>query len=710
VRARISGGATGLACTALLLGLVAACGPSKEPPPGSTGTQGQGGAGSGGGSNTGGSGAGGNGGGVYPPVAFDPAYDDNFDPPAGAAYADDYKVVGATTPPSWSWGKIELLEGMQRYRTEGWNLRTQKLRWQDTFQDKDPITGNDYPLRTYMGELNQELVDAFNLQYKDACAGTVGSMGAPACAEPGPQRPAARFVLLHHGPKTAQKMCDATKTPVLLVHGAMQTGNVWLYPGGNDGKGNAYPGTTQKTGFVQALEAENVCTYAVTFGSFHGDNFNQAINLSNAIRRVTELTGQSKVDVVAWSKGVLSVDLYLSNVATWNDWGPKYFERVAAEEAKAVPAFRKNVRTYVALSGPHLGIDLNFRHPFNDLVIFSTHESAPVGQGPVVWGYMSAIQCVTWGYFAGPNSPFPNFNAMSLCENRGAMWPDFWTRIYASNITGLDADGKPQSSTSLKDLNVGEGVDAAKFNFDQYNIAMWGSVNEKGKYVSAYLGQLQTTYDLRSSYPIPNRQVKPLSDYDWSSLDTDEEKWRAWINVYKAAYNPAGGVGGWVDDDDGHVACRETAYEPQKSPCKAKHVYYDAKRAEDYTLGYATYTLMDGIGIQAAMEMGGNMIERLRHHGLSPDLDFLYVLHGSKPGAAGSIFEYDGMQCPTCDPKGDGVLFDVSVAAQDQLTQGWTADQKASKSKQEGVAYGHLEVGVTPAVWTKMIAQFKAQP
>jgi hypothetical protein len=68
------------------------------------------------------------------------------------------------------------------------------------------------------------------------------------------------------------------------------------------------------------------------------------------------------------------------------------------------------------------------------------------------------------------------------------------------------------------------------------------------------------------------------------------------------------------------------------------------------------------------------------------------------------------MACPTCDPKGDGVLFDVSIAARDQLTQGWTSTSKTTKSKQEGVPYGHLEVGTTPAVWTKMISQFKALP
>jgi len=629
-------------------------------------------------------------------------YNAYFDAPLASGYVDGYNVVGSITPPSWSWGKIELLEGKQKFRTEGYNLRTAKGRWQDTFED------STYPLRTYFGALNQQLVDGFNIFYKSTCAGTVGSSAAAACASKGPTRPEARFVLLHQGPKTAAAQCDKTKTPVLLVHGAMQNANVWLYPGGNNGSGGTYPGTTQATGFVQALETEQICTYAVTFGNFHGDNFNQATHLANAIARVKALTGKTKVNVVAWSKGVVAADLYMSNPATWADWGPKYFEQLAALQAKAVPAFKKDIRTYVALSGPHLGIDLNFRHPYNPLLIYSTAESAPLGQGPVTWSWMSAVQCVTWGYADSPNDIFPNPYAYSVCENRGGMWPDYWTRIYTSNITGLDSTGKPLSTKTLSALNTEQG--ASNVSFDKYNLAMWGSVDDSGKLVSAYLGQMQVAYDLRPYYPIPNREDDPYS-YDWSTLDTDEYKWRDWA-VMKINYNPWNVLGGagYMLDDTAHTTCRATAYDPIGFPCRAKHSYYHAATAESYTFGYAQYKLMDGIGIKAVMEMGGNLIARLKSHGLSTDLDYLYVLHGTSGGAGGQVFEIDGMDCPTCDPKGDGVLFNVSIAARDQLTQGWTSTNKTAKSKQEGVPYGHLEVGTTPAVWTKMISQFKALP
>ncbi|WP_050429224.1 esterase/lipase family protein [Chondromyces crocatus] len=683
----------------LVLGLLAAaCG--SDPEPGPDGSGGAGAGAGGGGAQGGEGGTGGQGAGTseYPSEPVAAPFDVYFDPPVDERYADAHRVVGAIEGPLWGWGTTELLEGFQAFRSEGYNLRTQKLRWEDTYEDAS------YPLRTFNGELNQHLVDAFNLHYAHGCAGTAGMSGAVDCPAPGPTRPEARFVLLHHGPDTAALACDRDRTPVLLVHGALQNGNVWLFPGGNDGAGNAYPGTVQTTGFVQALEAEGVCTFAVTFGSFHGDNFNQATHLSNAVARIREITGAPKVDVVGWSKGVVAADLYLADVATWDDWGPKHFERLAAEQARRVPRFDADVRTYVALSGPHLGLDLNWRHPYNNLLIASTEENAPIGQGPMVWSWMKAMQCVSFGY--GPQ----NVYAVSVCEDRGATWLDYWRRIYFSNITGLDDEGRPVTDMGLGELNAEQGLAASAYEFDKYNLALWGSIDDSGKHVSAYWGQLQVAYDLRSAYPIPNRQDDPPS-YDWSQLDTDETKWRDWLQL-KVDYLPTPpftGAGALLDDA-GHTMCRHTAYEPEASVCEARHVSHDPLNAEEYAQGYARYRLMGGLGMAAAMEMGGNLIERLRGHGLSPALDSLYVVHGTTAGAPGTAFEIDGMDCPTCDPHGDGVLFDVSIAARDQLTQGWSEEDKATRSKQDGVPHGHLEVGVSPEVWSRILDHFAAVP
>lgn len=613
---------------------------------------------------------------------------------ANAAPTNSYAVVGTYTPPSWSWGQIELLEGKQLFRSEYYNRRTEKLRSQDTYQS------SSYPVRTYFGSLNQQLVDSFNLHYKNTCATTAGST----CPVPGPTRPEARFALLHKGRKTAARTCNVNLTPTLLVHGAMQDGNVWLFPNGNDGTGSAYGGASQVTGLVQDLESKGRCVYAVTFGSFHGDNYSQAIHVANAVKRIKALhPGVARVDVVGWSKGVLAVDAWLANAPSWTGFSTtRFFERMAAEQAKAVPAYDDSVRVYVALSGPHKGIDLNFRHPIHTLTIASTSYNAPVGRGPMPWTYFSAFQCVNWG------SDVPWYNnpyAESVCEGSGGTWPDYFRRIYVSNITSLDSTGKPVSGGLLKTLNVNQGVSSTAFSFDEYNMSMFGSVNDSGKYVNAYVGQLQTAEDLRGLYPIPDR-----SAYGWSDVDQDEERYFPWVDQ-KLVYNPYNPfvAAGYLSNT--HTQCKSTAYDPVGSPCYAYHAYYYNQNAEGYdSLGYGKYRIIQGLGIAAAKEMGGKFITRLSERGLDARLPSLYVLYGTTYGASTDArYETDGMTCPTCSVNGDGVLFNASIAAVNQLTQGWTSTKKSVDAKQEGVPYGHLEVGVTPAVWGKISSHFTSR-
>ena len=613
-----------------------------------------------------------------------------FDPVASPT--DSYSVVGTYTPPSWSWGQIELLEGKQEFRSEYYNRRTEKLRDQDTYQS------SDYPLRTYWGSLNQQLVNAFNLKYGNSCATTAGST----CPVPGPTRPEARFVLLHKGRATAARTCNVNLTPTLLVHGALQDANVWLFPNGNDGSGHAYGGATQVTGLVQALEAQGRCTYAVTFGNFHGDNFSQATHLANAIARIKALhPGVPRVDVVAWSKGVLAVDAWMTNAPSWTGFSTtRFFERLAAAQAARVPAYRDDVRVYVALSGPHGGIDLNFRHPIHTLTIASTSWNAPVGRGPMPWTYFSAFQCVTWG----PDVPwYNNPYAEGVCEGAGGTWPDYFRRIYVSNLSGLDSTGKPMSSGTLQALNVNQGLSSSSFAFDEYNLSLFGAVNDGGKFVTAYSGQLQAVADLRPTYPIPDR-----TGSEWSSVDPDEDRYFPWVDQ-KLVYNPYNPyvAAGYLDDSD-HRKCRTAAYDPAGSPCFAYHAYNTNQNVEGYdALGYGKYRIIQGLGISAAKEMGGNFVARLASRGLDARLPSLYVLYGTSAGT--DPYETDGMSCPTCTPHGDGVLFETSIAAVNQLTQGWTSTKKTADAKQEGVAYSHLEMGTTPAVWNKIIAQLASR-
>ena len=600
-------------------------------------------------------------------------------------FTGNYRVVGTYTPPSWSWGQIELLEGRQRFRSEYYNPRTMKLRDQDTYQS------SDYPLRTYFGSLNQQLVNAFNVYYGNSCATTAGAI----CPTPGPTKPEARFVLLHKGPRTAVGNCQVTKTPTLLVHGAIQDANVWLFPNGNNGTGGTYGGAAQVTGMVQDLEAKGRCVYALTFGSFHGDNFNHAIHVANAVQRVKALhPGVARVDVVAWSKGVLAVDPWLANAATWGGFSTtRFFERLAKEQASQVPAYDDSVRVYVPLSGPHKGIDLNFRHPIHTLTIASTASNAPVGRGPMPWTYFSAMQCVTFGY----SVPwFNNPYAESVCKDSGGVWTDYFRRIYLSNITGLSSTGTPVYASSLQTLNTNQGLSSSLFNFDDYNMSLFGAVNTSGKYVTAYPGQLQAAYDLRGTYPIPDRSASA-----WDNIDPDENRYFPWLDT-KLIYNPYNPwvAAGYMASSD-HRVCRTTAFDPVGSPCFAYHAYSTNQNREAYdTLNYGKYRIMDGLGINAAMEMGGKFITRLAEHGLDSRLPSLYVLYGTSGGT--QPFETDGMTSTTSTLRSDGVLFEASIAAMTQLTQGWTSTKINADAKQEGVALDHLSMGITPAVWTKI--------
>jgi hypothetical protein len=190
-----------------------------------------------------------------------------------------------------------------------------------------------------------------------------------------------------------------------------------------------------------------------------------------------------------------------------------------------------------------------------------------------------------------------------------------------------------------------------------------------------------------------------LGSSDWQDIDPDENRFFPWIRPKLLFLG-----GGYLDDSD-RTHCRKAAFLPSASPCIAWHTYYNARNVEATSGFYNKYELLSGLGIDTAVEMGGHFIARLAAGGLDPRLESLYVLYGDSLGAdPTAAYETDGLSCPTCAANGDGVLFKESVAALDQLTQGWSTTKKSADAKQEGVAYGHLEVGVTPAVWSRIIA------
>ncbi|WP_199434493.1 esterase/lipase family protein [Qaidamihabitans albus] len=134
-------------------------------------------------------------------------------------------------------------------------------------------------------------------------------------------------------------------TPVLLVHGANDNPDrAWANPGesGDFGCGSAScPGT----GLMQYLSSRGHRVFAIGFAHKQGDNYQQAQQVGDAIAIIKSRLGVSAVDVVGWSKGMMSARMYVASVRP--DWGR---------------AYAGDVRRLLLLGGPNGGYDYPFAH------------------------------------------------------------------------------------------------------------------------------------------------------------------------------------------------------------------------------------------------------------------------------------------------------------------------------------------------------------
>lgn len=134
--------------------------------------------------------------------------------------------------------------------------------------------------------------------------------------------------LLHVAPSEKKPR----QIPVLLVHGAALNGNSWTVDFEEEGKGLA-----------RYLAENGFQVFAVTFNHPHGDNRIQAVQLADAVKRVLERTGQSKVDIVCHSKGGIAFRTWVQGLS------------------RAV--YNGEVRRALFLGVPNLGTDQVFRRP-----------------------------------------------------------------------------------------------------------------------------------------------------------------------------------------------------------------------------------------------------------------------------------------------------------------------------------------------------------
>ncbi|HZS15801.1 MAG TPA: lipase [Candidatus Dormibacteraeota bacterium] len=166
----------------------------------------------------------------------------------------------------------------------------------------------------------------------------------------GSSQPLGSQFLLYYAPgwNTGSKA-----VPVLLVMGAADNVDREYADPALNGAGTCGASSCPSTGLMQYLSGAGYRVFAVDFSNIQGDNYQQAQTISDAIQVIKSKTGQSQVDVVAWSKGAFPARMYVAGVRP--SWGR---------------AYQNDVRKLIMLGGPQGGLDYVFAHgaPGNILI------------------------------------------------------------------------------------------------------------------------------------------------------------------------------------------------------------------------------------------------------------------------------------------------------------------------------------------------------
>jgi len=280
-----------------------------------------------------------------------------------------------------------------------------------------------------------EWVDGFYTPHVATCFGT--------------STPESGSFLLHVGTSIAL----ARGTPILFVPGA---------------------GDNASRGFITMathMDIEGRPTFALTFPTPHGDVYQHAELLADAIAVVKARTGAEQVDLVAHSKGGIATAVYLSNLAD-TAWDGGAYESVGTR-------YRRDVRKVVLIATPLGGIDTSFRWPAGNLVALDGDEAFSPSSWNTWYPYTTANPWVTEDltdqdlmpdgadYFPGHRQiqarqayPLPGeLPALGLY----ALQPDWYTTYeggfgFQSNSDGIDA--VVEAGGNLLDRLAAAGVDA----------------------------------------------------------------------------------------------------------------------------------------------------------------------------------------------------------------------------------------------------------
>ena len=240
------------------------------------------------------------------------------------------------------------------------------------------------------------------------------------------------------------------RTPVLLVHGAGDNANrSWIHPFDAALPANL-PNDHQ--GFAITLSNLGYSVFAITFAHNQGDNFLEAEQVANAIRRIRILLDRTqdpdfKIDVIAHSKGNVAVRLYCSD-------GAAIFP-----QKTYLTRFRGDVRKFIAVAAPLRGIDTAFRYYGYNLACAAKRTyNAPIAPDYMVlngrWQSMSEFSIFP---DKGKN-PFPGQCQLLYNLVRDAKVPlgQESATPFDANLTALALyDGALSSTLNSRGLDAG---------------------------------------------------------------------------------------------------------------------------------------------------------------------------------------------------------------------------------------------------------------
>ncbi len=256
--------------------------------------------------------------------------------------------------------------------------------------------------------------------------------------------------LLHVGPSIGL----ATGTPIVFVPGA---------------------GDNASRGFITLAAHMDIAgrpVFALTFATPHGDVFQHAELLADAIAVVKARTGAAQVDVVAHSKGGIAATIYTSNLAdtAWPD------DAYVADGTR----YRGDVRKLVLIATPLGGIDTAFRWPAGNYAALD----ADAAYSPTSWDtwypYTSAYYWLTedladQDLLADGADYFPGHRQMYARQDHPlpgslaalgtyALQPDWYTTYEGGLGASSHSDGVDAAVAAGGDLIArldGIGVDPA---------------------------------------------------------------------------------------------------------------------------------------------------------------------------------------------------------------------------------------------------------